>query len=90
MHTSIREGFTGAEMKPHREYLIKRLDHILGRLDLGTLFFKSYNLGIDESYIRQVKEQYRGLRRELLDVGRLDEVANIPTRTSSNLILFGC
>ena len=87
MHISIRENSTGLSMKPHREDLIGRLDHILQRMDLGKWHFRRRNSKVDESYIRQAKEQYRGLRSVLLEVDGGEE--NIPIRTPSTLILFG-
>ena len=87
MHTSIREDFTGVEMKPHREDLIRLLDHALGMLDMGPKLLRVLNPKINESHIRQAKEQYRGLRSVLLEVDGGEE--NIPIRTPSTLILFG-
>jgi hypothetical protein len=43
MQASIREDFGGIGMGHHREDLIKRLDHVLGQLDLGLEYFKQHS-----------------------------------------------
>lgn len=69
-------------MGRHQEDLIKRLDQILGKLDLELAEAKLCNQRGRVSNVQRKKVQYVELKRVLLEVGHLDrEVANIPTRT---------
>jgi len=65
MQTSIREDFSGAEMKHHREELIRRLDHILRELDRGLGHLKQYKPALGEQGVQRAKKQYGELRRML-------------------------
>jgi hypothetical protein len=40
MSAAIREDFGGIEMGPHREDLIKQVDHVLAQLDRGLGYLK--------------------------------------------------
>lgn len=70
MGTSIREDFGGVWMMRHREDLIKRLDYVLGQLDLGLEleYFERIEPRFAESYIQEGKEQYGELKKILLQV----------------------
>ena len=75
MCASIREDLGGIGMGRHREVLIKRLDHILGQLDMRTGQFDSrFGLLRDQDpllyHIPRAKEQYGELREVLLKVDR--------------------
>jgi len=65
----IREELGGIEVAAYRTDLIRRLDHVLLRLDQG--------LGV-----QGMKESYEELRRELLEVD--EKAMNILTGTSLN------
>jgi len=84
MSRSIREDLGGIGMGPHREVLIKRLDHILGQLDRGLRHLKQQNTTLDEENIVTAKRQYRRLKEVLLEVDR--GVLKILTRTSFRFI----
>jgi len=81
MCTSIREDLGGIEMGHHREVLIKRLDHLLERLDGETEHLDQHQrttiLGGYELVI--AKRQYGGLKDILLEVDR--KALEILTRT---------
>jgi hypothetical protein len=84
MQGSIREDFGGIGMGRHREDLIKRLDHILGRLDQGLEYLKQEKPSIDEDEVRLATEQYGRLKEVLLEVDR--EAMRTLARTPSRLI----
>ena len=79
MDTSIREDFGGIGMWRHREVLTERLDHVLGQMDLGSQPLRQRNPYLGDSHIPRSREQYGGLKEELLEVDR--EALEILTRT---------
>jgi len=83
MCTSIREDLGGIGMERHREVLIKRLDHVLRQLDRGLGYFKEQDPLLDEDHIQKAREQYKELKRVLLEVDR--EASEILTRTPFRL-----
>ena len=70
MCTTIKEVFSGVGMGHHQEDLLKRLDHVLGQLDLGLDYLQQHKPSLDEDAIQQMKEQYRELREVMLEVSR--------------------
>ena len=66
---SIQEDFGGIEMRHHREDLVKRLDHIvLGQLDQRLGHPQRHKPNISEDIIRLAREEYKAIKRTLLDV----------------------
>jgi hypothetical protein len=91
MEVSIWEDFDGIGMWAHREDLVKRLDHVLGRLDRGPKWLRTYNRVFDEWKFRVSKEQYGELRDVLLEVDRETMVVltrEPPELTVSNNVLI--
>ena len=82
MSISIREDLGGIGMGCHREDLIKRLDHILERLDHGLAHPElRMRVTLGGGDIQQSRERFGELREVVLDVDR--EAMEILTRTSS-------
>lgn len=79
MCTSIREDFGGIEMGHHREDLLRRLDHVLERLDLGSVYLKAYVPHLNEVVVQEMKEQYAKLKEVLLEMGAVDEPIREPS-----------
>jgi len=82
MQTSIREDFRGIRSGGHRDDLIKRLDHIIQKLNLAH----NPGFGLDD-YMRTVQRamrRYTGLKRVVLEVD--GEAMSELTRTSTRLI----
>jgi len=84
MRTSIREDLGGIWMERHREVLIKRLDHVLGQLDMGLGHLREPRPLLDEDHIRKARVQYEELREVLLEVDK--GASEILTRTPFRLI----
>ena len=84
MKISIREDLGRIGMGRHREVLVKRLDHILGQLDMGLEHLKEQNPDLDQDHIPEAREQYKELREELLEVDR--EASEILIRAPLRLI----
>ena len=80
MQMLIRKEFGGIGMERHREDLIKRLDHVLGRLDLGFEYLREHKPGLSWDHLERTKKQYGELKTTLLEVDR--EATNTVTRTS--------
>ena len=87
MQVSIREDFSGIGMWRHREDLIKRVDHILERLDRGLGYLARHKPDFRRFNIYLAEGQYEELKRVLLEVDR--PAMNILTRTPLELIFFG-
>ena len=68
MCTSIREDFSGPEMGDHRQDLLRRLDYILWRLDLGLEHFQQHKPLLYPLEIQHMKAQYGRLKNILLEV----------------------
>lgn len=68
MYTLIQEDFSGIEMFNHREDLLQHLNHILAQLNLGLDLLQQHKPGLNQDDIQQMNEQYRGLKRVLLEV----------------------
>ena len=83
MCTSIRADFGGIGMEYHRKDLLKKLDHVLGQLDLGLGHLQQHKSSLDEFDIWLMKEQYGGLKEVLLNIDK--EAINILTRKHSRL-----
>ena len=83
MEVSIREDFGGIEMWRHRQDLIKRLDHILGQLDMGLDHLQQHKSSLDTDHIPLAKAQYSELEEVLLevDVEAMDTLARRPLRS---------
>ena len=67
MCTSIREDFSGPQMEDHRQDLLRRLDYVLRRLDLGLEHYRQHKPGLSGGDIQQMKAQY-GKLKILLEV----------------------
>ena len=65
MDALLREEFGGTGMGYHRQDLLRRLDYVLGRLDLGP---EHLHPGPDTRAVWRMKEEYGKLREVLLDV----------------------
>ena len=87
MQISIQEVFVGIGVWRHREDLINRLDYVLGQLGLGLEYLQQRKSCFWDDSIQAAKEQYRGLRKLLLEVD--GEAVNTLTRTSLWSIHFG-
>ena len=87
MQMAIQEEFGGIGMGRYREDLVKRLDHILGQLDLGLEHLRQRKPRLSEFVFQTAKEQYGELKRVLLEVD--EEAVNTLTRTSPGRSLFG-
>jgi hypothetical protein len=68
MQISIQEDFGGVGMEHHRADLLKRLDHVIRRLDRGLEYFKQYDPEFNEVYLQRTKHQYQYLREILLEM----------------------
>jgi len=77
----IWEDFGGAEMRGHREDLIKHLDHVLGQLDRGLKYLQQQKPRLHPLNFMLAKEEYRRIREVLLEVNR--GVVRTQTRTPS-------
>jgi len=67
MCASLQEDFSGIGMGNYRQDLLRRLDYVLGQLDLGP---EHIHPAFDTLIVRRMKEKYRMLREMLLRVGR--------------------
>ena len=79
MCASIREDLGGIGVRHRREVLVKRLDHVLGQLDMGLEHLRQQNPDLNEDHIRTAISQYQELKEVLLEVDR--EATEILTRT---------
>ena len=70
MRTSIRYHFGGIRVGYNREDLLRRLDYILGQLDLGLRYLRQHEPSLNEDEIREMKRQYGQLKEVLLEVDR--------------------
>lgn len=76
IEVSIREDLCGTGMRHHRRHLIERLDHVLRQLDRGFEYLRQHNPKIHEHHLRLAKNDYRWLKRVLLEVDREDRNAS--------------
>ena len=83
MQISIHEDFGGIEMGHHRVDLIRRLDHVLERLDRGLRYLRQYNPALDERDVAEMKETYPKLRETLL---RVDAEARALVKAEAEVI----
>lgn len=67
---SIKEDLGGIGLWCHRESLIKRLEHILGQLDMGLEYLQHHQPLSTEDEIQRRREGYEGLRKVLVEVDR--------------------
>ena len=81
MQVSLQEDFSGIGMGHHRVDLIKRLDHILERLERGLGYLKQYNPGFEEHHLLGMKSTYQKLRETLLGADADAERMQMRTRT---------
>ena len=79
MCTAIREDLGGIGMGRHREVLIKRLDRVLGQLDMGLGYLHEQNPLLHSDHIPRAEKQYRELRKVLLRVN--EKALEVLTRT---------
>jgi len=86
MCTLVREDFSGIGMGRHREDLIKRLDHVLGRLDRGLKYLQRHNPSLRERNVQRAKQKHGELKKVLLEVDR--EAINVLARTPPSLVPF--
>ena len=77
MKISIREDFGGIEMGHHRADLIRRLDHVLERLNRGLGYFRQHNPAFDKGHLWRMKDTYRKLRETLLRVDEAEVIGRI-------------
>lgn len=70
MELSIREKFGGLAMVHHRHDLLRHLDQVLGRLDLGLEHLQKSKPSLGEHSIQQMKGQYGSLKDVLLEMNR--------------------
>jgi hypothetical protein len=64
---STREDFGGVRNGHHRADLIRRLDCVLGQLDLGLEHLKQHNPHTTECDIQKMRRQYGELKEILLE-----------------------
>ena len=69
MQTSIREVFSGVEMRRHRQDLVERLDQVLGQLDAGLDHLQQGKPSLDAHHISQAETQYGELKKVLMEIG---------------------
>ena len=69
---SIREDFGGIQMQENRKDLREQVDHVLEQLDRGFEYIKQQMPLRNRDEFRWVKDQYRMLRRVLLEVDKED------------------
>jgi len=86
MCTSIREDIDGIGMGQHRQDLRKRLDHVLEQLARGQEYLYRHRPDLYTVCRRTTKDQYRELKRVLLEVD--GEAMQTLTRTSSRMIIL--
>ena len=77
MYTKIREDFSGPEMGDHRQDLLRRLDYVLWRLDLGLEHLRQHKPDLDDNDIQQMKAQYGKLKNILLEMDQRPRVTLI-------------
>ena len=70
MCASIKEDFSGIRMVDRRKDLLRRLDRILGQLELGLEPVRRHEQGLGEDDIRSMKDHYERLKKVLLEVDR--------------------
>ena len=87
MQISIQEDFGGIEMGHHRVDLIRRLDHILERLDYGLGYLRQYNPEFGEQHLWRMQYIYYTLRETLL---RVDAEAEVIGRVARSHTTFMC
>jgi len=83
MCASLREDFNGIGMEHHRQDLLRQLDNVLGRLDLGP---EHPYAKLDTHLIQRSKKRYGKLREVLREVDRETTVTLI--RELPRLILL--
>ena len=88
MQVSIREDFSGIGMWHHRQGLIKRLDHVLGKLNGGLDDPKQHKPSLEDDHISRAEAQYNELKRVLLEVDA--EATNGLARKLPRLIFSVC
>ena len=85
MRASLREDFSGVGIGHHRQDLLRRLDYVLGQLDLRSEHLHST---VNMHVIRCMKEGYGGFREVLLDIDEEEAVAII-RELPRLIVLFG-
>ena len=68
--TLLKEDFGRSGMRGHREDLIKHLDGVLERLDLGLGYFRRQKPRLHFDHVQEAMEGYRKIREVLLEVDR--------------------
>ena len=87
MGISIREDFSGIQMREHRKDLGKQLDHVLEQLDRGFEFVQQWRQLMNEPEFRLMKGGYEMLKNVFLEVDRED--ANAQACAYPKFIPFG-
>ena len=82
--TSIREDFSGPEMGDHRQDLLRRLDYVLWRLDLGLEHLRQHKPSPFDGDIQRMNVQYGELKNILLEVDQ--QARGTPIRELSKFI----
>jgi hypothetical protein len=70
MEISIREDFSGIQMREHRKELMERLDYVLGELDQGFERLKLRKPSMEEGNFELAMSCYKTLRKVLLGVDK--------------------
>ena len=86
MGASIREDFSGVEMRHDRRDVMKRLDDVLEQLDRGLDNLKQHKPSLETHHISQAKAQYSELKRVLVEVD--GEATKGPACKPLRLIFF--
>ena len=79
----LRRDFGGVAMKGHRKDLIKHLDRVLWRLDLGLGYLIQQKPRLFFDHVQVAKEGYGRMREVLLEV---DREAEAQTRTHARIV----
>lgn len=82
----IREDFGGADMRGHREDLIKHLDHVLAQLGRGLEYLQQQKPRLSHYLFQEANEEYRKIREVLLEVDR--GTVGTQIRTSPGTIIL--
>ena len=81
MQMAIWEDFGGVGMGNHRADLVRHLDRVLAKLDLGLRFLEQGNQETNADDLQRRKDQYRILRKTLLEsTTRTSHLTIIPLR----------
>ena len=88
MCASIREDFCGIWVGYHREDLLRRLDYILGQLNLGLDHLRQYEPSLDKAVVQGMKRGYGQLKGVLLEVDK-EAIDALIRESLRSAIVFG-